>query len=200
MITLQATLIIMILLFATIGWSRGWAREVVAAAGLILALFAINQVGFQVLGFIGGAPDPNLQIEAYPVEQLAAINRTQIFVMSAFLLVIAGFSYQGPTLASAVAGRLRVRDNIQERILGFIVGGVNGYLIVGSIQSFNEFVLFANNWQRLPAGREYVLAPTITRPLNLAFDYLVYLPPQLLAPFLLPLLIIVFLFVIIVLI
>jgi uncharacterized membrane protein required for colicin V production len=204
MITLLASLAIMIGLFAVIGSSRGWAREVVATAGIILALFTIKMVGYQALSLVGAAPPPDTPLTAIPQDQLADLQRFQIFALSGFILVLAAFSYQGPTMASAVAGRLRLREGFQERILGFLAGGVNGYLLVGSLMSFNEYVLSqmqgASDWLELPPGYPYVLSPTITRPVNLPVNWLNYLPPQLLDPFLLPLLIIMFLFVIIVLI
>jgi hypothetical protein len=202
MITLQASLGIMIGLFAGIGWTRGWAREVVAAAGLILTLFAIDQVGYSVLRLIGAAPEAGV---IYSTEQMQSIQRLQILFLSGFVLIMAIFSYQGPKLASGVAARLRLRENVGERILGLIAGGVNGYFIVGSIQSFNEYIMESTGWVRLPFGQQYVLAPTVIRPVYQTIEqwensYLTYMPPQLLAPYLLPMLIVVFLFVIVVLI
>jgi uncharacterized membrane protein required for colicin V production len=50
MINLYALFWISIILFATIGAVRGWSKEVIAMAGLVLSLFAINRVIF-LLGY-----------------------------------------------------------------------------------------------------------------------------------------------------
>lgn len=200
MIMLSASLGIMMLLFAVVGSSRGWGREVVASAGLILAIFAIDQGGALVLGLINAVPTAGVPIQDIPIPELERIQRIQIISLTAFMLIMAMFSFQGPTLTNVVAARLRIREGFQERILGFFVGAFNGYLLVGSIISFNEWLLGTAGWERLPPNRMYIMEPIIIRPLEEAFDWMAYLPPQFMAPFLLPLLIIVFLFVIIVLI
>lgn len=87
--------------------------------------------------------------------------------MSAFLLLLAFIGYQGPTLArSRVGERLTRRDNLQDKLLGFFVGGLNGWLIVGSVWSFLEFKLIsANNWVRYTPDVPYPFDPTrIVRP------------------------------------
>ncbi|MCO5183527.1 MAG: CvpA family protein [Anaerolineae bacterium] len=200
MIMLWATLVIMMGFFAIIGSSRGWGREVVASAGLILAIFAIDQGGAWALGWINAVPPADVPLESVPIPELERIQRIQIIALTSFMLIMAAFSFQGPTLTNVVAARLRIREGFQERILGFFVGAINGYLLVGSIISFNEWILGSIGWERLPVNRMYIMEPIVTRPIAGGVDWMNYLPPQFMAPFLLPLLIIVFLFVIIVLI
>jgi hypothetical protein len=130
MLSLVTAFCIMVFLFALVGSMRGWTKEVVVTSALILALFTINQFFSTVFGFIGWdnnvTPPPELR-------------RWQFFIMSAFLLAIAFFGYQGPAIArSRVGDRLTRRDNLQDKVLGFLVGGTNGWLIVGSIWAFSS--------------------------------------------------------------
>ncbi len=190
MLSLGTLFWLMILFFGVIGSLRGWTREVIAASGLILSLFAINQFGKYVLGVpTGAAPSP---------------ERQRFYYLAAFHLFIAFFSYQGPaTFAGRRIGeKLQARDRLQDKLLGFIVGGVNGYLIVGSLWSFLEYrVQPTGDWLRLPSGEFYPFDLTVlARPEAIAgLDSLISkLPLPLLAPYLPFLVVIVFLFVIIV--
>ncbi|MEP7289126.1 MAG: hypothetical protein ABI947_25515, partial [Chloroflexota bacterium] len=61
------------------------------------------------------------------------------------LLIITFFAYQTPGTASRLSeGRMWSgrREGLQERLLGFVVGGVNGYLIVGSIWYFLDVTAY----------------------------------------------------------
>lgn len=137
MISLVTTLWIMIGLFAIVDMQRGWTRAVIATAGLILALFTINQFGpllFDALGYFDQPFD-------------ATIWRREILIMAGILLFIAFFAYAGPTVAGGrLAGKLAIRDNVQDKVLGLLVGAVNGYLIVGTLLSFLEYRLSREGW------------------------------------------------------
>jgi hypothetical protein len=191
MISLVTTLWIMIGLFAFIDMQRGWTRAVIATAGLILSLFAINQFGpllFSTLGYFDQPFDD-------------VVWRREIFILAGIHLFIAFFSYAGPTVAGGrLAGRLAIRDNIQDKLLGLIVGGVNGYLVIGTLLSFLEYRLSREGWvATFPAP--YPFSDTViirTDQINAISEYL---PIPLLTsnPYFLPvLLVIVFLFVLIV--
>jgi hypothetical protein len=190
MLSLGTLFWLMVLFFAIIGSLRGWTREVIATSGLILSLFAINQFGSLVLGF---APTGG----AIPVE------RQRFYYLAILHLTVAFFSYQGPAIAGTRLGdRLRVRDNFQDKLLGLIIGALNGYLIVGSLWSFLEYrAQPGGGWLRLPIGEPYPFDFTVlTRPdFAVGLDSLVgRLPLPLLSPYLPFLVVIVFLFVIIV--
>lgn len=190
---------LMVAFFALIGALRGWTREVIATSGLVLSLFALNQFGPFLINLLGltGEILTNAAGEAVPVA------RRQFYLLAAIHLFITFFSYQGPAFAGRrLADRLRVRDNIQDKLLGALIGGMNGYLIVGTLWAFLEYqIISPGNWQRLAAGINYPFDPAvIARPgLDSAAAALVAnLPPPLLAPYLPFLVVIVFLFVIIV--
>lgn len=196
MLSLTAAYWIMVLLFAFVGMMRGWTKEVVVASSSVLALFTISQFMSTIFGFIGWdntlVPPPELR-------------RWEFFVMSIFLLSLAFFGYQGPTLArSRVGDRLSRRDNLQDRLLGFLVGGLNGWLIIGSIWSFLEFKLVsASNWLRYTPDVPYPFNPAnIVRPAPELAPIIESLPVPVLtqSPYILPLmLVVVFLFILVVL-
>lgn len=179
--------------FALVGALRGWAREVVATSGLILGLFIINQFGYIVLTRFGQS------VEVLG-PQLALLR--QFYIYTVFLLVMAFFSYQSPRLSGSIGARLRPRDTIQDKLLGAIVGGINGYLIVGAIWSFLEYQNGGpGNWVQLAPGVAYPFAETvISRPLagSPAATLVARMPMALLSPYLPYLMVIMFLFVIIV--
>jgi uncharacterized membrane protein required for colicin V production len=179
---------IMVGLSAIVGSMRGWTKEVIATSGLILALFTINQFGPLITSFVGtgGTVDTN------------AVRRQIFYIYAAIYLLIAFFSYQGPAIAGTrLNTRLRVRDSFQDKLLGFIVGGFNGYLLVGGLLAFLEYELQAPaTWIRLPPGVAYPF-PSVIRPTDLE-TLMTNLPLPLLAPYLPFLVVIVFLFVIIV--
>lgn len=196
MLSLTTAFWILVLLLAVIGMQRGWTREALVTASVVLALFTINQFGGTLFGLVGWDNTGIPTVE---------VRRLQFYALSFAFLLIVFFGYQGPTLASSrISDKLRIRDNFQDKLLGFIVGGVNGYLIVGTIWSFLEYRLVsASNWVQYGPEVSYPFPPEIiTRP-NLATTALLeYLPVPILtaSPFILPiLLVVVFLFIIIVL-
>lgn len=119
MVQLSTILWTLIVLFAVVGAIRGWTRELIATAGIILALFATWQFDAVLIQPLtrGATPD---QI---------------FFLYSGILVVISFFAYQTPNnwvtrRQQAIMDR---QQGLQERLLGFVLGGVNGYLIFGSI-------------------------------------------------------------------
>ncbi len=188
MINISTFFWIMVALSAIVGSMRGWTKEVIATSGLILALFTINQFGTYLTSFVGsgGTVDTN------------AVRRQIFYLFAAIYLLIAFFSYQGPAIAGArLNNRLRVRDSFQDKLMGLMVGGVNGYLIIGALLAFLEYELQApTTWVRLPPGVAYPF-PSVIRPTDLE-TLMTNLPIPLLAPYLPFLVVIVFLFVIIV--
>jgi len=185
----------MVLLFALVGAMRGWTKEIVVTSALILALFTLNQFFPTVFGFIGW--DNN-------IVQTPEIRRWQFFILSSFVLILAFFGYQGPSLARSRAERLARRDNLQDKLLGFLVGALNGWLIVGSIWSFLEYrAISASNWVRFTPDVAYPFnTVNVIRPAPELAPFIDNLPIPVLtaSPYFLPLLlVVVFLFILVVL-
>lgn len=198
MISLGTMFWILVAFFGLIGALRGWTKEVIATSGLILSLFALNQFGVLLFGPLGGSAEAT-----NASGELISPARQQFYILAIVHLLITFFSYQGPVVAGRRIGeRLRVRDSFQDKILGLIVGGLNGYLIFGSLWSFLEYRLIGTTeWQRLDAGIPYPFDPTvIVRPVvdSDLYAMLGNMPIPLLAPYLPYLVVLVFLFVIVV--
>lgn len=190
MIGLVTTLWIMIGFFAVVDMQRGWTRAVIATSGLVLSLFAINQFAQFLFGALG--------YFELPFDE--TVWRREIFILTAIHLTIGFFSYAGPAFAGKLSGRLAIRDNIQDKLLGLLVGAVNGYLAVGTLISLLEYRLTNEGW-----------VPTTPAPYPFPPDILIrseavdaisqWLPIPLLTsnPYILPiLLVLVFLFVLVV--
>ncbi len=105
----------MIGLFAVIGFMRGWTKELIATAGIVLALFALRQFETIIID-----PLTNGQQQA------------KFYLQAAILVLLAVFAYQTPPERFARGARA-AREGIQENILGALIGGLNGYLLFGSL-------------------------------------------------------------------
>jgi hypothetical protein len=57
---------------------------------------------------------------------------TQFYVCAVLLLLLTFFGYASPTLVGKV-GSKAAREQLQDALLGFFLGIVNGYLVVGTL-------------------------------------------------------------------
>jgi uncharacterized membrane protein required for colicin V production len=120
MMQLSTFLWSMIAMFGVVGFLRGWTKEIVATAGIILALFTSWQFS---------------SILIQPLTQGASPEQV-FYLYTGLLLIITFFAYQTPSTAARMSeGRLWAsrREGLQERLLGSVIGAVNGYLVFGSI-------------------------------------------------------------------
>jgi hypothetical protein len=136
MIELSAILVMMSIFFAMIGFMRGWNKEIVSTAGVVLGLFALFQFDTLLRGTL-----------------LANVNRDQVFfVQAGIFIAIVFFAYQTRSIMGADLERAREgRDSLQEGVLGALLGALNGYLIWGSIWYFMDI-------------NEYPLSPYVVAP------------------------------------
>jgi hypothetical protein len=135
MIELSAVLVMMAIFFAIIGFMRGWNREIVSTAGIVLGLFALFQFDTILRGTL-----------------LANVNRDQVFlVQTALFVAIVFFAYQTRSVMGADIARREGRDSLQESVLGALLGALNGYLVWGSVWYFMDI-------------NEYPLAPYVIAP------------------------------------
>lgn len=164
MVTIQTMFWVLVAFFAIIGAMRGWAKETVAAAGIVLALFAINLLAPTLEGFFPETATPGQRFGV----------KTAIFLMIVF------FSYQGPTLAAAATGgklAAKARAKLQDTLLGIVVGLLNGYLIVGTIWFFlqEQGYPFPNLIQTPSDGWESIVLAQKYLPLTVLQPWLPYL-------------------------
>jgi uncharacterized membrane protein required for colicin V production len=109
----------MIGIFATIGFMRGWTKELIATSGIVLALFTLKQ------------------FETFLVDPLTDGKQlSKFYLQAAILVLLAFFAYQTPPEAFSRGSSSRSssrRTGFQEGVLGALVGAANGYLLVGSL-------------------------------------------------------------------
>jgi uncharacterized membrane protein required for colicin V production len=108
-----------IVLFAVIGALRGWGKEVLVTFSAILGLFIIHALE-KYMPFVRDTLLP---------EHGNKLFYLRIGVMAA----LAFFGYQTPNLPR-LAGNLKFqRNQFQDSLLGFFLGGINAYLLWGTI-------------------------------------------------------------------
>jgi uncharacterized membrane protein required for colicin V production len=102
-------------LFGIIGMMRGWAKELLVVFSLILAL-TLNHL-----------------LERYVpmVNTLPPDSQALFWIRTIIVIVLVYFGYQTVNLPR-FAGKA-AREKLQDSLLGFVLGAINGYLIVGTI-------------------------------------------------------------------
>jgi len=121
MIGLNAFFWMFVLLFALIGAMRGWAKELLVTFAAILALFILNVT------------------ETYVpfVSQALKANAEMLFGLRVVMLCgMVFFGYQSPNLQRLAQSNRFAREKLQDYLLGFVLGAINGYLFVGSFWWF----------------------------------------------------------------
>ena len=111
---------IFIIFFAFLGFVRGWAREILVAASVILAFFVIYVIETYV-------PVVAQFFANFPVIEGATIPIQQFWFRTIMVVVLVFFGYETPSIPRLAGPRFK-RDNFRDSALGFILGGFNGYL------------------------------------------------------------------------
>ena len=157
MISLSVLFWMYVILFAMIGATRGWAKEILVTSGVILALFLITIME----NFV-----PFIQNNITPI--------SSFWVRMAVLMLMTFFGYQGPNIPRMIDNTRFVRDRFEDLLLGSFLGGFNGYMIFGTAWYFLIQAGYPFNWisepdQLTEAGRN-------------AIGLIEILPPQWLQP------------------
>lgn len=118
MIPMHTVFFVMVVVFAFIGSLRGWAKELIVAFSVVLALF-IEQV---------------LTTMVPPIRDLwgALQPMSQFWIRLSIFSVIVLFGYASPTLSQHLSAKA-ARERLQDILLGFFLGLLNGLLIVGTL-------------------------------------------------------------------
>lgn len=175
MMQLNLLFFVLVVVFALVGYVRGWNKEVISTAGIILALFAIYNFDDVLRSIVNADPLPG-----QPITQQIIANRQSLFYLqSALFGIIVFFAYQTRAIIGEEVRRAAPRDRrdrdgndeFQNRIMGFLFGLLNGYLIWGSLWYFMD-----------RAG--YPLAPYVSAPPpgSDSFALIGLLPLNVLAP------------------
>ncbi|MCD6576456.1 MAG: hypothetical protein J7K66_00410 [Anaerolineaceae bacterium] len=122
MVSLAVLFYIFIFMFALIGAIRGWAKEVIVTFSVFLGLFIITVLQSYVPA-----------VESY-------MNNSPIASQVGFkAIVLSGIvfcGYQTPNLPMFNQNQRFQRNLLQDLILGFMIGAINGFMIFGSLWYF----------------------------------------------------------------
>jgi hypothetical protein len=122
MVSLSFIFMLLLLFFGAIGAMRGWAKEILVSFGVILAMF--------ILSVVQNIP---------PIRDTVAIqgSSTKFWFQASVIIALAFFAYQTPNLQrlGGTAARF-ARERLADILLGFLMGIINGYLIVGTLWYF----------------------------------------------------------------
>jgi hypothetical protein len=142
MVGLNVVFWILVILFALIGMTRGWAKELLVTFSVILALFIIAVL-----------------VQFAPFFQVPAgelMNTTQFWLRIGILIGLVLFGYQSPNIPKLAGSGRFARDRLQDSLLGFVLGGINGYLVWGTVWFFlnNAGYPFPAIFSEVPPGSE----------------------------------------------
>jgi len=148
MVSLAVLFYIFIILFAIIGAVRGWAKEILVTSSIILAMFIL------------------VVLETWIpfVSQLETTSTTLFWIRIIVLGLLAFFGYQTPNIGR-IAGARFAREKLQDTLLGLFLGGINGYLLIGTIWAFLHDANYPFEWVILPLPED-------------ATNLVKFLPPQ----------------------
>ena len=147
-----------VVLFGIIGAMRGWAKELLVSFSVILALTFITL----------------LQNYIPFIRDVITQNGTDMFwTRSIILFVLVFFGYQTPNIQK-IADKF-TRERFQDSLLGVFLGGINGYLIAGSLWYF----LNEANYPFLEISDP--LKTGIPQIVDAATKIIAYLPPSILS-------------------
>ncbi len=147
---------LLLVIFAVIGATRGWAKELLVTSSVILGLFII-----QILEY---------HVEPFTTALSLQSPGTQFLIKGGLIILLAFFGYQTPHIR-ALQPKL-ARERLQDVLLGIFLGALNGFLIFGSLWYFMHELSYPTPFVMMPPeGSE--LAEQIE-------GIVAYLPPELL--------------------
>jgi hypothetical protein len=154
MMSLLVLFWIFVILFAVIGAMRGWAREILVSSSLILSIFVVTVLE-RFIPFIRDLPADS-----------------EFWLRFFVTCLLAFFGYQSPNLPRIVASGRFAREKLQDSLLGIFLGGVNGYLIFGTIWSYMDQAKYPIS---------FIIPPDAATEIGKqALAYVKYMPPGLL--------------------
>ena len=158
MISLDVIFWMYVILFALIGAMRGWARELLVSFSVILSLFVLS-VMERFVPFIR--------------DTLMVNNPDSFFWLRTILLLgLVFFGYQTPKFPKIASSGKFIREKFQDVLLGLFLGGVNGYLVFGSLWYFLDQAAYPFS---------FIQAPDLTSEIGIKTqELLAFMPPELL--------------------
>jgi len=142
-----------VILFAIIGWMRGWAKELMVSFSVVTAL-AVNYLLERYIPLVRSIPPESTSL---------------FWVRSLILVGLVYFGYQTVVSVQRLAAKAG-RERLADSLFGAVMGGFNGYLIAGTLL----FYLDSTKYAALP---NIVFAPTGDLA-NAVTQMMKYMPPQ----------------------
>ena len=144
-----------VVLFGLVGWMRGWAKELLVSFSVVLSL-ALNHVIRRYVPIAANLPETDASL---------------FWVRTIILLVLVYFGYQTVISIPHLAAKGRT-ERLQDTLFGAFLGGLNGYLVAGSILYYIHIA-------------DYAFQKVITKPIDPVLleqvnRMMLYMPPQLL--------------------
>jgi hypothetical protein len=154
MISLNFTFWMLVMIFGLIGIFRGWAKELLVSFSVILAL-AFNHL---------------LQRYVPPINTLPQDGTPLFWIRIIIVLTLVFFGYQ--TVSITRFASKAAREKLQDSLLGFVLGSLNGYLVIGALWFYMDQAKYP-----FP----YITAPVPGTAMgDAALSFLPYLAPHLL--------------------
>lgn len=141
-----------VMLFGIVGAMRGWAKELMVIFSVITALAV------------------NLLLEKYVplVRDLDKANSSVFWIRTIILIALVFFGYQTVNISRFASKAMRER--LQDAMFGAVLGGVNGYLVAGT-------VIFYNHMANYPYPK--IVSPAVDPAVIQAIDTMMkYMPPR----------------------
>ena len=146
-----------VVLFAIIGWMRGWAKELLVAFSVILSL-ALNHVIRRYIPLASNLPETDV---------------TLFWVRSLILVVLVYFGYQTViSIPHLVSRSGAARERLQDTLFGAFLGALNGYLVAGTVLYYIHIADYS--------FQDFITKPTDPALLQTVNQMMSYMPPALL--------------------
>lgn len=141
-----------VILFAVIGAMRGWAKELLVAFSLITAL-AVNLL---------------LEKHIPLVRDLDDASSSVFWIRTIIVIALVYFGYQTVSLARLASKA--ARERLQDALFGAVLGGMNGYLVAGTVLYYNHVGNYPYS-HIISRATDPAIVETIERMMN-------YMPPR----------------------
>ena len=119
-----------VILFGIIGMLRGWAKEMLVAFSVVVAL-TLNHVMRKYVPVVSQLPEESTSL---------------FWVLSLVLIALVFFGYQTVAMIPHLQAKA-TRERLQDSLFGLFVGGLNGYLISGTLLFYlvqTQYAVFPN--------------------------------------------------------
>ena len=145
MIQISTVFWMFVVFFAFLGFVRGWAREILVSSSVILAFFVIYVFETYI-------PVVSAFFAQYQIPNSEVMPIQQFWFRTTILIILIFFGYETPSIPRIAGPRFK-RDNFRDSALGFVLGAVNGYLIIGTLWAFLDQAGYPYDFVVLPLSQ-----------------------------------------------